>query len=70
MIMGKSQSERSGVRPLGGWEEVRAELWMQERAVSSLETGKEGEMGVEVDGVSGERPRELFPMRRQSYLLR
>lgn len=50
MIEGKSQSERSVVRPLGRLERMRAGLWMQGRAVSSLETGKRNkEMSAEAD---------------------
>ena len=50
MIKGKSHSERSVVRPLGGLARVRAGLQMQGRAVSSLETGEwNKEMSMEAD---------------------
>lgn len=65
MIKGKSQSERSVVRPLGGLGRVRAGLWMQGRAVSSLESGKwDKEMRVEADTFV-----ELVSRGRKSYFL-
>lgn len=52
MITGKSQSQRRVARPLDVEEgrERRADLWMQGKVISSLETGKEEEeMSVEKD---------------------